>query len=99
METATVIGVIASACVLLGGIIFAGGSPLGFIDPAAGIIIGGGVFCVVLTSFSMDEFKRLPAVAKNVLFYQKPNLLNIINQLVELSEAARRSGNRLVRKR
>jgi len=92
METATVIGVIASACVLLGGILFAGGNPLGFIDPAAGIIIGGGVFCVVLTSFSMDEFKRLPAVAKNVLFYQKPNLLNIINQLVELSEAARRSG-------
>jgi len=92
METASLIGIIASCGVLLGGIVFAGGNPLGFIDPAAGIIIGGGVFCVVLTSFSLDEFMRLPAVAKNVFFYKKPDLLSVVNQLVELSDTARRSG-------
>ena len=92
METATIIGLLASLGVLLGGIVFAGGNPLGFIDPAAGIIIGGGVFCVVMTSFSIDEFMRLPAVTKNVFFYKKPNPLSIINQIVEISEIARRSG-------
>ena len=92
MEKATFLGILASCGVLLGGIFFAGGNPLGFIDPAAGLIIGGGVFCVVLTSFSLDEFMRLPAVAKKVFFYTKPNLLNVINELVALSDQARRSG-------
>jgi chemotaxis protein MotA len=92
MEKASYIGTLASIGVLLGGIIFSGGNPLGFIDPAAGIIICGGVLCVVMTSFSIDEFMRLPAVCKIVFSYQKPDLLQVINQITELSESARRSG-------
>jgi len=92
MEKASVIGTLASMGVLLGGIIFAGGNPLGFIDPAAGIIIGGGVFCVVMTSFSMDEFLRLPRVAKVAFVYKKPDFREIIDQLVEISDRARRNG-------
>ena len=92
MEKASVIGTLASIGVILGGIVCAGGNPLGFIDPAAGIIICGGVLCVVMTSFSIDEFLRLPVVCRVAFTYKKPNLLQIIHQMGELAEAARRSG-------
>jgi len=87
-----VIGTLAAIGVLLGGIFFAGGNPLGFIDIAAGIIIGGGVFCVLLISFSMDECLRLPSVIKIVFSYKKPNLQAIIDEIVEISNNVRHDG-------
>ncbi|GHT31307.1 chemotaxis protein MotA [Planctomycetales bacterium] len=92
MDIATVIGGGAAMLLLATAIIVGGGNLLGFIDTAAGLIIGGGIFCGVLVAFPMHEFMRLFAVIKNVFLPPKFVIMDIINQLVSLAEVARREG-------
>ncbi|MDR3182150.1 MAG: MotA/TolQ/ExbB proton channel family protein [Planctomycetaceae bacterium] len=92
MEIATLIGVISAFVLLSVSIVIAGGNLLGFIDPPALIIIGGGIVCGVMIAFPMDEFMRMPAVMKKIFFAKKQDPLKIILELVSIAETARREG-------
>ncbi|MDR0870961.1 MAG: MotA/TolQ/ExbB proton channel family protein [Planctomycetaceae bacterium] len=92
MEKATVIGIVSAIVLLLLAIVLAGGNPLGFVDPPAALIIGGGIVCAVLIAFPLEEFKRMPKVMGKIFFNTKPDLLKIVEDIVALSEVARREG-------
>jgi chemotaxis protein MotA len=92
MEIATFIGAIVAIILLSSSIVIAGGNLLGFVDPPAALIIGGGIVCGVLISFPLTEFMRLPGVIKNTFFHSGQDMMAIINQLVQIAEMARREG-------
>jgi chemotaxis protein MotA len=92
MDIATIIGGVAALLLMAIAIVLAGGNLLGFIDTAALLIIGGGIFCGVLVAFPLNEFYRLSAVVKIVFAPPKFDLVNVINEIVLLAETARREG-------
>ncbi len=92
METATFIGSIAAIVMICGSIVAAGGELVGFIDPPAVVIIGGGIFCGVLVAFPMEEVRRLPQVLRCVFFNRKRDIAQQIDTIVSLAETARRDG-------
>jgi chemotaxis protein MotA len=92
MDIATIIGGITALLLMAIAIVIAGGNLLGFVDSAALLIIGGGIFCGVLVAFPLNEFYRLPAVVKIVFAPPKFDVLNLVNEIVLLAETARREG-------
>ncbi len=78
------------ACVLLA--ILLGGSIMAYIDaPSMLIVVGGGV-AATLTSMPLARFLKLPKVTSKVLLHKSVEPQELISQLVELAEVARRDG-------
>lgn len=92
MDIATVIGLIIGSFMIVGSILMGGGSVEGFTDYASIVLVGGGTTCTILIAFPMREVVKIPGILKNVFLASQKDLLAIIEQLVSLSESARRDG-------
>ncbi len=91
MDLATLIGlVVGTALVFLA--ILMGGSVGAYIDPVSVFIVVGGGMGATMASFSMARFMKLPQVIKITFFNTAPDPVQLIEQLVELAEVARRDG-------
>ncbi|MDP4094248.1 MAG: motility protein A [Bacillota bacterium] len=61
-------------------------------QPAAAFIVFGGTLGCILVSYPLSEVKRIPSLL-NIVFKQKQyNEIDIINNLADLSEKARKDG-------
>lgn len=91
MDIATIFGLLfGMACVLLA--LLLGGSIMAYVDaPSMLIVIGGGT-AATLTSMPLILFLKFPKVTAKALFHKAKDPLDLIRQLVELAEVARRDG-------
>lgn len=91
MDIATVIGLIlGSACILLA--LMMGGSFMSYIDAPSMLIVIGGGFAATITSVPLFLFMKFPQVVSKALFHRPIDPMDLIRQLVELAEVARRDG-------
>ncbi|MCX7921030.1 MAG: flagellar motor protein [Clostridia bacterium] len=93
MDISSIVGLVLGFGAVLVGYLLEGGS-LGqlFHEPSPFIIIFGGTAGAVLLSFPMSELAKLPTALKYIFSEKKLNEIEIINQLAELSEKARKDG-------
>jgi chemotaxis protein MotA len=97
MDIATVVGIIGGFVLMLLALFIAGshggGVSLGqFVDPPAAIMVLGGGLCVVLTSVPLKTFLGLPKIMMKLLFNKSENLPEIVREIVNLAEIARKDG-------
>ncbi len=92
MDIASVIGFVVGTTLILGSILMGGGSIEGFTDYASIVLVAGGTICVMLISYPMSEVLKIMGVLKKVFLSKQKDIVSIIDQLVSLSESARRDG-------
>lgn len=91
VDIATLIGLLLGiACIALA--IFAGGSAMAYVNGPSILIVVGGAIAATLMAYPLKRFMKLPVVTAKALFNKSGDTLQIIEQLVELAEVARRDG-------
>ncbi|HWK43263.1 MAG TPA: MotA/TolQ/ExbB proton channel family protein [Stellaceae bacterium] len=90
-DMATLLGFFA-AFGLLAAAMFAGGSPLAFIDLPAVLIVLGGTAAVTTVSFSLTEVRRTHKVVATALIVGARDPRQTAHDLLGLADQARRSG-------
>jgi len=93
MDLATLIGLIAAAGMLFWTLWNGSEGSLGtFWNPSAAILVVGGSLFVVLMTQAMDKFMALFTVLKHSFFVRRRSVAKTIEQIIRLSEIARREG-------
>ena len=99
MDIATVAGIVGGFTLMLVALFIAGshgggqGISLGqFIDPPAAIMVLGGGLCVVMTSVPLKKFLAMPKMMMKLLVNKSEDLPALVQELVSLSEIARKDG-------
>lgn len=91
MDIASLIGMLGAFGIVLAAI-FLGGSAGMFMNiPSLLIVIGGSLF-VVLIKFSLPQFLGAIAVAGKAFMFKMPSLDDLIEEVVELANTARKGG-------
>jgi chemotaxis protein MotA len=91
VDLATIIGLIVGA-LLVGGAIVMGGDFMAYVNAPSVLIVVGGAMAATMTAYPIGRFLKLPKVSKKALFNTKTDCVDLIKQLVELAEVARRDG-------
>ena len=91
MRRSTPIG-LATGLVLIYAAIFMGEGWQTFFDPAALILVMGGMTASLLVAFSFDELRQIPPSIKAFFSFSEPELTSYIGSFTELSRIARREG-------
>ncbi len=68
------------------------GAFIGLVQPPAAAIVLGGTIGAVVLAFPTPELKRLPGALKTIFTSKEHNEVDIVTQLAELSEKARKDG-------
>jgi chemotaxis protein MotA len=92
MDIATVVGIVLGTVMILGSIVLGKGNVWAFGNAAGISLVIGGSFAALFISYPVSELKRVLSVTKNVFLTKQKDILTIINQLISLSESARRDG-------
>ncbi len=96
MDITTLIGLILGFCGVLGGYLEEGGfdfSSLGKLwGPAPFLIVFVGGIGATILAFPISEFKKLFSTMSMLFTQKKYNEIDIINELADLSEKARKDG-------
>ena len=91
MDIATIIGLISGTALLLWAIM--GKTNLGtFIDGGSIAIVGGGALSAAMISFPIQNLLGVAKVVKNCFFSKSRNPVDLIQELVQYAEVARRDG-------
>lgn len=89
MDIGTLLGIAGAFAVVISAVIL-GGAPMGFLDvPSALIVLGGGI-CVTIIMFPMKVIGSTIKVIGKCFMYKTEDPRAIIEQLVQLSEKARK---------
>ena len=91
MDIATLVGLVLGFALVLLAILL-GGSIGAYIDPPSMIIVIGGATAACLTAFPLAKFLKLPGVFMKTLFGSASDPVELVKQIVELAEVARRDG-------
>lgn len=91
MDLATLIGLISGIGVMIGAIVL-GGSAGMFVNPPSLIIVVGGTFAAVMMKFSLGQFIGAVKVAVNVFTVRETNVGELISELEEMANTARKEG-------
>lgn len=91
MDIATLIGLLLGL-ICIGLAIALGGSVMAYVDAPSMLIVIGGATAATLTAFPLARFLKLPTVTSKALFTKPADAVELIEQLVELAEVARRDG-------
>ncbi len=92
MDISSIIGLIVGFAGVLAGYVIEGGSIPKLIGLPPICIVFGGTFGATLISYPLSEIKKIPGLLKLVYTQKNYNEVDIINQLAELSEKARKDG-------
>ncbi|MFP4013685.1 MAG: motility protein A [Chitinispirillaceae bacterium] len=90
MDLATIIGLVLAAALVLFGIKLP--NIAAFIDPPSLLITVGGAVAATIAAFPASRLMNSMGVLKNAFFVKKETPVDIIRQLVEFAEQARREG-------
>lgn len=91
MDLATVVGLVLGAALVVIAILL-GGSFGAYIDVPSMMIVIGGAIAATMTSFPLARFLKLPAVIMKTIFAKPADPVELVKQVVELAEVARRDG-------
>lgn len=91
MDIATLLGFVGAFGIVAAAIFF-GGSPIVFINIPSILIVLGGTFLVVLMKFSMSQFLGAFKVASLAFVSKVESADDVINQIIDLSNIARKEG-------
>ncbi len=91
MDLGTLIGLIGAIAMIIIAMII-GGSIVAFIDPASILIVVVGTHFVVLMTFSLKDFMGAASAGMKVLNFKPLDNDELIAQIVELADMARKSG-------
>ena len=91
MDIATVLGLLAGMFLVLLAI-FMGGDFMAYMNAPSVLIVVGGASCATLASYPLARFCKFHKVAAKALFDKSLEPHEVIRQLVELAEVARRDG-------
>lgn len=92
MDLATILGFIVGFGMILAAYIEEGGDPSGLLQLTAFMIVFGGTVGAVLISFTFEDIKRALRIGKIAFIKKEYNEIDMINQLADLSEKARKDG-------
>ena len=92
MDIWVIIGLVVSFGGILAGYMLDEGVISKLLNPIPMLIVFGGTFGAVITSFPVSELKKLIPALKLVITTKQYNEVDIINQLAEMSEKARKDG-------
>ena len=93
MDLSSIIGLVLGFAALIGGYMLEGGSLSALVHNASPfIIIFGGTIGAVLLSFPLSDLSNIPNLLKIVFTQKNYNEVDIINQMADLSEKARKDG-------
>ena len=92
MKATTAIGIGLAFAMLMVATLMEGSTPMSFINIPALLIVCGGTSGAVLASVTIDQAKRMPALAKVAMSGKPVEPAERIPQMVSLAEKARREG-------
>ncbi|GAV22528.1 flagellar motor protein [Carboxydothermus pertinax] len=92
MEIMVVLGVVLAFASLITGFLMEGGTISALVAPSAALIIFGGTIGASIVAFSTEEVLAIPKYFKIMLTQKLPNELEVVKQIVTLSQKARREG-------
>lgn len=91
MDLATVVGIVLGAALVLMAILM-GGSFGAYVDAPSMLIVLGGATAATMAAYPLYRFMKLPSVLMKTLFSKPVDSLELVKQIVELAEVARRDG-------
>ncbi len=91
MDIASIIGVVSGIGFILGTILL-GGSLMGFINIPSILIVVGGTVAATLVGYTLSDFLGVFKTAMKVFIFKIEKPENIIANLVEISNKARKGG-------
>jgi chemotaxis protein MotA len=91
VDIATVLGLLLGTFLVLLAI-FVGGDLVSYMNTQSVLIVVGGASCATLASYPLAKFCKFHKVAAKAIFDKSSEPEEIIRQLVELAEVARRDG-------
>ena len=91
MDIATVIGLVVGTVLIVASIIL-GGAPLIFVNIPSVLIVFGGTFATALIRFGMNDVLNSVSVAMNAFFSKMGKPQQIIQEIVNLANIARKNG-------
>lgn len=92
MDVGSVIGLIFAFGMFISAFILEGGTVGSLLILTAAMIVFGGTIGALLVSFPLSEIKKIGSALKLVFTNQDYNEVEIIHQIAELSEKARKDG-------
>lgn len=92
MDITTIIGLIMGLGGVVGGYLEEGGKLSGLWGPAPFLIVFIGGFGATLVAFPLSEFKKMLSTMSMIFTQKTYNEIDIINELADLSEKARKDG-------
>ncbi len=92
MGVTTIIGIAVALGSLVLAFTFDGGAISALINPTAALIVFGGTIGATTVCFSMQELKTIPKLIKISLFKELPDEVELIEQIIDLSDKVRREG-------
>ncbi len=92
MGVTTIIGIAVALGSLVLAFTFDGGTISALINPTAALIVFGGTIGATTVCFSMQELKTIPKLIKISLFKELPDEVELIEQIIDLSDKVRREG-------
>ncbi|MCH7762352.1 MAG: MotA/TolQ/ExbB proton channel family protein [Candidatus Marinimicrobia bacterium] len=92
MDFGTVIGLIAGLAIIAVGVVRNGGDLYWFYNLNSILIVFGGTFAATLVNYPLKHVFNIFRVVKNVFTEEEYDYQNMINQIVEKAEKARKSG-------
>lgn len=92
MDIASIIGVVLAFVMMTGAVVLSGGSFSSFWDTPAIMMVFGGTLGAVMMCFSLKSILNMPRVMLKAFFNRPIDQVQIIEQMVNLSQTARREG-------
>jgi chemotaxis protein MotA len=92
MDLFLLAGIIVGTVAVLAGMLLKGASISILISPEAGLIIFVGLIAATINSYPAQEIKRVPKMLKVLFSNKEYHYTEIINQIVELANKARKDG-------
>ncbi|WP_293268275.1 flagellar motor protein PomA [Neptunomonas sp.] len=91
MDIATLVGLVGSFGIVIAAMV-TGGDVGTFINPPSLLIVVGGTLLVALMKFTLGQFLATGKIAAKAFMFKSVSPEDIINETVELADAARKGG-------
>ncbi len=92
LDIATIVGIVLGVGSLIYAFTLEGGTVASLIGVSAALIVFGGTIGATITSYSMDDIKKVPKLLARAFKNEKDNYLDIIKYFTYLAQKARSEG-------
>lgn len=91
MDLATLIGILGGAAIIITAMVLSGGVGMFMDVPSILIVLVGSIF-VVMAKFGLNQFLGAAKVAAKAFMFKSDDPAELIDEIVELADAARKGG-------